>query len=182
MPVVYKDKLILLAAVRNRENAALEYLYREYYTMICSYVIKNNGSEDDARDIFQEVLLILYKKLNEDLHFVLNVEISTYLYAIAQNLWRSNLRKKNSKMEIDELNNLSDSIEDINNQEELVETEKKYDTVANVLKSMKKECREIIEAAFYKRLSAADIAQLMGYTESFVKVKKFNALKNLEKR
>ena len=178
----YKDKLTLLTAIRNSENAAFEHLYKAYYMLISNYVKKNNGTEDDARDIFQEVLFIFYKKLRGDPNFELTVEIGTYLYAIAQNLWLSNLRKKNSVTFMDDESSISDSIEDVDAIEEHVEMEKKHNHVADALKSMKEECRDIIEASFYKKLSGSEIAKLLGYSESFVKVKKFRCLEELRKK
>ena len=182
MPDNYKDKLTLLTAIRNSDNAAFEHLYRAYYIMVANYVKKNQGTEDDARDIFQEVVFIFYKKLRGDPNFELTVEIGTYLYAIAQNLWLSNLRKNNKVTMMDDENALSDSIVDVDAMDEHLEMEKKHNHVAEVLKSMKVECRNIIEASFYKKLSGSEIAQLLGYTESFVKVKKFRCLEELRKQ
>ena len=182
MPDNYKDKITLLTAIRNSDNAAFEHLYRAYYIMVANYVKKNQGTEDDARDIFQEVVFIFYKKLRGDPSFELTVEIGTYLYAIAQNLWLTNLRKKNKVTMMDDENALSDSIEDVDAMDEHLEIEKKHNHIADALKSMKEECRNIIEAAFYKKLLGSEIAQLLGYSESFVKVKKFRCLEELRKK
>ena len=181
MPDNYRDKLTLLTAIRNSDNAAFEHLYKAYYMLISNYVKKNSGIEDDARDIFQEVLFVFYKKLRGDPNFELTVEIGTYLYAIAQNLLHSNLRKKNHIINMENDSFLSDSIEDANEIEQYLEIEKKHNHVANALKIMKQECRDLVEAAFYKRLSGDEIAKLLGYTESFVKVKKFRCLEQLRK-
>ena len=40
----YKDKLTLLTAIRNSDNAAFEHLYKAYYMLISKYVKKNNGT------------------------------------------------------------------------------------------------------------------------------------------
>ena len=182
MPDNYKDKFTLLTGIRNSDNAAFEHLYRAYYIMVANYVKKNQGTEDDARDIFQEVLFIFYKKLRGDPSFELTVEIGTYLYAIAQNLWLTNLRKKNKVIIMEDEIALSDSMMDVDAIEEHLEIEKKHNHVAEALKTMKEECRNVIEASFYKKLSGSEIAQLLGYTESFVKVKKFRCLEELRKK
>ena len=65
----YRDKRTLLTAIRNSENAAFEHLYSAYYMMVSNYVKKNSGTEDDSRDIFQEVVFIFYKKLRGDPNF-----------------------------------------------------------------------------------------------------------------
>ena len=83
---------------------------------------------------------------------------------------------------MDDENALSDSIVDVDAMDEHLEMEKKHNHIAEVLKSMKVECRNIIEASFYKKLSGSEIAQLLGYTESFVKVKKFRCLEELRRK
>jgi RNA polymerase sigma factor (sigma-70 family) len=178
----FKDKHVLLAALKKNDQSAFEYLYRTYFTMVASYIQKNNGSSEDARDMFQEVLFVFYKKVSSDPNFELTSEIGTYLYSIAQNLWLNQLKKKNTVVYMEDTRILPDSADDTNSEEAQIENETKYKSIAEALAAMKQECRDVIEAAFYKKLSGEEIAKLLGYTESFVKVKKFRCLEELRKK
>ena len=40
-------------SVGNNEKGAIEAVYKENYSMIQHFIISNNGTEDDARDVFQ---------------------------------------------------------------------------------------------------------------------------------
>ena len=70
----------------------IKYLYR-FSGRVKKYVIENNGTKDDALDIFQEALVIFCQKVN-DRNFTLTSKPETFLYGIAKNLWRNESRKK----------------------------------------------------------------------------------------
>ena len=60
--------------------------------MIQHFVLNNNGSFDDARDLFQEAMITLYEKVQSD-SFVLSCQIKTYLFSICKNLWLKRLQQ-----------------------------------------------------------------------------------------
>ena len=68
-----------------------EKVYQKYFKQTEAYILKNNGSRDDARDVFQEVMLILLEKL-DDPDFEMTSSLSTYLYAVSRNLWLNKLK------------------------------------------------------------------------------------------
>ena len=78
------DKSILVR-IKSGDESALEYLYKKNYRVMVSLVMKNNGSEDEARDVFQDALIVFWQKAN-DPDFQLTSKISTYLYSVCQNL------------------------------------------------------------------------------------------------
>ncbi|HEX8546442.1 MAG TPA: sigma-70 family RNA polymerase sigma factor, partial [Cytophagaceae bacterium] len=83
----------IIEKIRKGEEEALEYLYKKNYKMMVNMIVKNNGSEEEAKDVYQESLIVFWQKvLTED--FVLTSKISTYLYSICQNQWRKELERK----------------------------------------------------------------------------------------
>ncbi len=62
MKKMLDDQIItLLASIDERENnRALRYLYECHYEVIAKMIYKNNGSEDEAKDVFQDGLIVLY--------------------------------------------------------------------------------------------------------------------------
>ena len=53
----------IILGIRNGTKDSLDRLYRAYFPMILQLVISNNGDEDDAKDIFQESVIVLYNKV-----------------------------------------------------------------------------------------------------------------------
>jgi len=81
-----------IVALVNNDVSLLEELYSKY-SPIKRMVIKNNGSEADAEDIFQDVLLSIYNKAKNE-NFVLAYPLDAFIYLIAKNKWINELNKK----------------------------------------------------------------------------------------
>lgn len=167
----------LLAALRSGSASAFEDLYRDYYRMAEDLVVRYHGTPEDARDVFQETLFVLVKKIREP-DFRLSGKLSTYLYAIIRNIWLKKAGKTAPEIRTDHsiLSNLdwadAATKQDISPQE-------KEDLLAAMKEKMsdlEEDCRNLLRYSFYQNLPHAEIAVLTGYTEAFVKVKKFRCL------
>jgi len=88
----YSDKA-LLDGIQKQDRVVLEYIYESYYPPIQSLITRNSGSEDDAKDIFQETILIVYDKTNTD-ELTLQCSLKTYFYSVSKNLLFEHLRQK----------------------------------------------------------------------------------------
>jgi DNA-directed RNA polymerase specialized sigma24 family protein len=61
--------------------------------MMTKMVMSNSGTEQEAKDIYQEALVVFWQKSTSK-KLVLTSKISTYIYSICQNLWRKELDRK----------------------------------------------------------------------------------------
>ena len=75
------------------DESALDFLYKKYYRMMTNLVIKNNGTEQEAKDVYQDALVVFWQKAASG-NLVLTSKISTFLYSICLNLWRKELERK----------------------------------------------------------------------------------------
>lgn len=82
---------IALTDLRNQDSNAFALLYTFYYPMVERFVQQNNGTRDDAQDVFQETILVLLEKVPTD-DFTLTSSLKTYVFAVASNLWLKRLR------------------------------------------------------------------------------------------
>lgn len=71
----------------------LDELYVRYYPLVERFVCKNSGTPDDARDVFQDVLMAVYYNVQEE-DFQLTCRFETYLYSVCRNLWFKELRNR----------------------------------------------------------------------------------------
>jgi RNA polymerase sigma factor (sigma-70 family) len=86
MPVEkYSDKT-LLTGIKNRKAEILEYLYREYFPQVERIVLKHEGDEQDARDLFQEALVIIFTRLKEG-DLVINSSFHNYFIVLCRFIW-----------------------------------------------------------------------------------------------
>ena len=170
----------LLLALRSADmvqrDRALAYIYEQHYDIIASFILKNNGSSTDAEDVFQEAMIVFYKKIqNEELE--LTCSIRTYLYAICRNLWLKQLSRRNRKQElVGEWEEVMALEEPLN----MIEEEQRA-ALAAILDQMGEGCRKLLVHYFYDRMRMKDIAEVMNLAnEGVVKNKKLRCMKKLQ--
>lgn len=82
----------LITGIRNHDTDILEYVYHTYFPIIEGYVIHHQGSRDQAKDVFQEAMIIVYNKIKSS-DLKLSCKFGTYLYAICKNIWMQEKKK-----------------------------------------------------------------------------------------
>lgn len=177
----YSDEAILDGVLNHDENV-LKYVYNEYFTTIHSLIIRNTGKSQDAEDIFQDALVIIYQKITDE-GLKLECSFKTFLYSIARNLWLQRLEKSR--------NSGTQPIEDIENyiplsdemKYEIFDEEKeKYRLYQKYFLKLSKDCQKVL-LLFMSKTPLSEIAKIMGYkTVKYAKTRKFLCKENLKKR
>ncbi len=156
---------------------ALKHLYKKNYHMIESYILKNNGSKEDAKDAFQDSIIVLYKNLKKET-FVLNGKISSYLYSISRNIWLKKLR--DSKITTTPIEDHDDSFVHDENILKVIEYTEKQRMIGDMLRSAGERCKKLLMAFYYEKLSMQKIASTQGYSsEQITKNQKVRCLKKI---
>ncbi|MGG9972379.1 RNA polymerase sigma factor [Ferruginibacter sp. SUN002] len=174
-----EQEITLLKGLAQNDRVAIETLYRENYNMVQAFILNNNGSVDDARDIFQETIMVLYEKANSNT-FELNCKIKTYVYSVCRRLWLKKLQQ------LQRYSGQIDSIEEIVPvEEELEEHEKKNNDFILMDAAMSKigePCKSLLDAYYLQNKNMQAIAAEFGYTNSDnAKTQKYKCLMRLKK-
>ena len=82
----------LITGIRNHDSSILEHVYTTHYPIIEGYITHNQGSREQARDIFQDAMIIVYKRIKSN-ELELTCKFGTYLYAICKNMWMQERKK-----------------------------------------------------------------------------------------
>ncbi len=178
MSKFYKEAELLKRLAKN-EKSAIDAIYKDNYKLIQQLIINNNGTEDDARDIFQETLIVLYQKAKSD-SFELNCQIRTYVYSVARRLWLKRLQS-NRRFETP-----VDNFEEMVQVEEDVEVHEKLDRQYGIMKSalgkIGEPCKSLLEAFYIHNKNMQEISSFFGYTNSDnAKNQKYKCLMRLKK-
>jgi RNA polymerase sigma factor (sigma-70 family) len=168
----------LIRQLQQGDKPAMEYLYQQYWPVIAHFVWLNQGREEEAQDLFQDGILILYEKLLQK-DFLPQCSLKTYLYAICRNQWLKRLRDEKVFMiqdSVDLLENIPDITED-------KETAQPGDQeLAQVLQQLKEPCISLITEFYYQRMNLEQIAEKHHYASPNVaKQIKFRCLERLRK-
>ena len=147
----------LLDELRAGNNRGFETLYRQCYPSIERFVLQNNGDQDQAKDLFQETLLIVLNALQEP-SFQLTSSLKTYVFAVSKNLWLKQLRQSARWTSIDDTAELPGVVS-----VELETPPTAYETVKLILAKLTAHCQALLSAIFFLRKEMADIVQEDGY-------------------
>lgn len=173
------EEIALLQGLAKNDRQAIETLYRQHYQMVQSLIINNNGSSDDARDIFQEAMIVLYEK-SKDPAFELNCLLKTYLYSVCRRLWLKRLQQRQKFV--------SDSgalEETVPVEEELDQHEQRnseFLMMEKAMQSLGEPCKSLLEAYYLQKKNMVEIAGNFGYTNADnAKNQKYKCLMRLKK-
>ncbi|MDZ4745266.1 MAG: sigma-70 family RNA polymerase sigma factor [bacterium] len=150
----------IVTDLRGDNNNAFGQLYKEHFGMVKRFITNNHGRADDAEDIFQDTMLVLFEKLRQD-NFELSASIKTYIMAISKNLWLKKLRTANREIELTAMhsNQFFDEIDSAINEE------KSYrDKLQNYLNKITDHCRGLIHDMFFKEKTIEQIQKDHGYS------------------
>ncbi|MFW2475603.1 MAG: RNA polymerase sigma factor, partial [Sediminibacterium sp.] len=169
----------LLKGLANNDSRAIETIYKENFNTIQAFILNNNGSYDDARDIFQEAMIALYEKAQSE-SFVLTCQIKTYVYSICRRLWLKRLQQ------LGRYTNQVDSLEETVPVEEDLENHEKrnaaFAIMDRAMNSLGEPCKSLLEGYYLKKMGMQELASEFGYTNADnAKNQKYKCLMRLKK-
>ncbi len=171
----------LLEGIRLHDSDTLEYIYKKFYPSVKAFVNSNSGSDDDARDVFQEAIVVIYRKVNDG-SFALTSSFKTYVYAIVKNLWLKELEKRRSegvKLQTEGDFEVADETIDGSFSDPRSERFKLYQ---KHFLTLSEDCQKVLRLFFAKQ-SLKEISEVMGFgSEKYAKKRKFQCKEILIKR
>ncbi|HEY4060576.1 MAG TPA: sigma-70 family RNA polymerase sigma factor [Puia sp.] len=169
----------LLEGLALNDRKAIEAIYKQHYNMVQSLILNNSGYPDDARDIFQEAMIVLYEKVKSGT-FELNCQLKTYLYSVCRRLWLKRLSQlQKTSPEVDNLE-MTVPVE-----EELEAHEQRnldFLFMERSMKNLGEPCKSLLEAYYLQKKNMVEIAANFGYTNADnAKNQKYKCLMRLKK-
>lgn len=172
------DLIELLRAIRENNPVVLEKIYREQYYKTEQFILNNNGTRDDAKDIYQQAFTVLWRNVQLDKLNNQNVEsIAGYLLKIVKHKWIDHLRSAYVKHGSNSIE--SDSIllieEDLTDEEQ----EAKLNLIKLCFHKLGEDCKKVLTDFYYKKKSLKAIALKMGWAETTARNNKYRCIEKL---
>ncbi len=175
---------LLLTSLAMGDRVATEQIYNQHYPVVTKWIQNNGGAEPDAADIYQEAMVVLYEK-SQDESFRLSCKIGTYLFAVSKHLWYKKIaRQQKSPGLLPDSAGYDDNRDwayedDINAHKE---RELYYSQLNTALEQLGEPCRSLLKAFYHEDKSMQDIAISFGYTNpENAKTQKYKCLGRLRK-
>ncbi|WP_295672368.1 RNA polymerase sigma factor [uncultured Mucilaginibacter sp.] len=150
----------LLIKLQSLDEAAFGLLYKFYFPVVKGLIVQNSGSAQDAEDIFQETVMVLFQNI-ADPSFILTASLKSYLYSIARNLWLKKLRDDKpfaNSLDIDE--QFIESDEEVF---ELIPESTKEEKLQGWMAKITENCRRILNAIFFYKEPMESLMVKMGW-------------------
>lgn len=151
------DQAIIEHLKNNHYSKAVKGLYSAL-PPVKKYILANNGTGEDAKDIFQDALVVLYKKIQTG-NLVLTVSLQNYLLAIAKNCWLQELRRR-KKIRV------ADQEQDI--PENVLNEEPGFINAAAAFNLLGEKCRQLLILFYFNKRSFKEIAAALSFSDEKV--------------
>ena len=169
----------LLKGLAKSDSKAIETIYQNNFSVVQSFIVNNNGTADDASDVFQEAMIVLYEN-SKTQSFALTCQIKTYLYSVSRRLWLKRLQQLNRfTAKIESLEETVAVEEDLDSHEKRAAD---FAIMEKALGSLGEPCKGLLEAFYLQKKDMTDIASAFGYTNADnAKNQKYKCLMRLKK-
>ncbi|MFZ1785848.1 MAG: sigma-70 family RNA polymerase sigma factor [Ferruginibacter sp.] len=175
----FEQERQLLEALALNDGLVIEGIYRDNYPMVQAFILNNNGNSDEARDIFQEAMIVIYEKAVSG-SLELNCLLKTYIYSVCRRLWLKRLQQLNR------YTNLIENVEETVAVEEDLEIHEKNNAdfviMENAMGKIGEPCKSLLDAYYIQKKNMQEIAVDFGYTNADnAKTQKYKCLIRLKK-
>lgn len=153
----------------------LERIYARTYPMVLHYIKQHSGTEEDAKDMLQDAIVLFYEKAMDN-ELTLTASVSTYLMGICKNLWKRELEKRARQTSF-----MPETVSPLSEETAEIESQASLSLVAYV-ERLGEKCKEILVSFYYKGHKMDQIASENGYRNLHTAtVQKFKCLERLRK-
>lgn len=153
-------------------DVAMEEFYIHSYPVVAKFVASMNGTPDDAKDVFQDAVIIYLEKNGHSLSGPVK-DSGRYLLGIAKHLWLKKFSESRHTIRLDPFESLLNIPEDF------------YPTLrtgllVRFLESTGRKCMDLLSDFYYKKLSMKSIAGAYGFSsERSATVQKYKCIEKL---
>ena len=176
----YSDEELIQTLKEDRiSNSIIKYLYRSYYKGLSVYVKQNRGSEQDAEDVFQEVVVTFIELVKKG-KFRGESSVKTFIYTLNRYAWLNELKKRGRTLQREEKYEIDKDILEKDVSILLTEREAKNQVMA-MIDRLGEVCKKILLAYYYDNYSMKEILPMVDFqNEQVLRNKKYKCLKSLE--
>ncbi len=166
----------LIKSFKRNDETVLKNLYLKVYPKVKLYILKNKGSEEQAKDIFQESFIACWKNIKDD-KVGHHENIEAYLFTINKNKWIDYLRSANFKktVSIDSINPLFEDEVDVIYDEKEIQGK----SMLQAFIQLNENCRKILNLYYYERFSMKEISVKLGIDSASARNKKYRCMEQL---
>lgn len=168
----------LIRAIKTNDTSVLKQFYVANYPKVETLVLKNSGTIEHAKDVYQEAFILVWTNVKNGKFAPQNeTALQGYLYQIAKNKWTDVLRSKSFKnsKSLDSI-----TLRVVRDEEEDNEPKNtKLEMAMEAFKNLGQPCKQLLKTFYFEKKSLRDIASELNIEESTARNKKYRCMEKL---
>ena len=168
--IIHTDQRFITGLLQN-DTAVVKEIYDRFAGKVKSYMLQNNGSDDDAADIFQESLIDIYQQAQYK-GLQLTCPFEPFLLLVCKRKWLNELKKKQRQGVTKGTEDLSGIGEDVFALAEQVQVQdEKAALFIAMFEKLGERCREVIRKCLGNK-PQDEVAEELGVSYAYLRKKK----------
>ena len=161
---------IYIDALANNDSAIIQSIYKKFVPKVVSYIRNNSGDNDQAQDVVQEVMIVLFNQAKAK-KLQLTCPFDAYFFLLCRRKWLNEIKKSSNKgvtMDDDLPSNNELTDEMVTETEMFDEKQQLFDTIFQKLGD---KCQELLKLSFAIK-SMEEVAEKLNVSYGYVRKKK----------
>jgi RNA polymerase sigma factor (sigma-70 family) len=176
------SQIALVNAIKSNDSKVLKSFYSCNYHKVENMVLKNSGTKDHAKDIYQEAFITVWQNIKNNSFIPQNeTALQGYLYQIAKNKWMDlvkSSRFRKTKL-IENESTLYDKNQNDSDEQDFLN--EKLELMISIFKNLGNPCKQLLTAFYYEKKSLRNIASELQIEENTARNNKYRCMEKLRK-
>ncbi len=166
---LHPDQLYIDGLIQN-DSRIIQSIYKKFAPKVIQYVRTNSGDEDAARDVIQEVLIVIYNQAKTS-GLQLTCPFDAYFFLLCKRRWLNELKKSSNKQVTIEIENVSidESVHEMASETE--NFDERQELFEEMFQKIGEKCRELLKLSFVTK-TMEEVAEKLNVTYAYVRKKK----------
>lgn len=167
--IIHPDQMYIEGLASNN-SAIIQSIYKKFVPKVVSYIKNNSGDEDQAQDVVQEILILLFNQAKAN-KLQLTCPFDAYFFLLCKRRWLNEIKKSSNKgVTIKEgfISIVESTDEMVFQTEHFDEKQQLYDLMFQKLGD---KCQELLKLSFTIK-SMEEVAEKLNVTYGYVRKKK----------
>lgn len=172
-----KQSGLFVQRILQQDEELLKELYDEHFRPVEIYVTKNSGQDEDARDLYQEAFLAVWRNIQLKKFLPADkAEFAAYLFQVSKFKWIDQLRARKVRpitgIEAPDMAAEEWIVPDPDDEKRISEVREKFAMLGD-------NCRQLLQRFYFLKQRLHEIARHFNWTEPTAKNNKYRCLQQL---
>ena len=166
---LHPDQMYIDGLLQNN-SSIIQSIYKKFAPKVKNYIRTNSGDDDQAQDIIQEVLIIIYNQAKTN-GLQLSCPFDAYFFLLCKRRWLNELKKASNKEVtlMDENVSIDESVQEMTFQTEVFDD--KQSLFDEMFQKLGEKCQEVLKLSFVTK-TMEEVAEKLNVTYGYVRKKK----------